>query len=220
MWDINGRFVRQAPGVRPPFLDDDALETLHAVTPKGVPFQVNLRTGVVRQGSVSLPLEQLSCFARSGQYVYTVRDKTRIQRWSIATGRYEGAFRDVGVKVSSLAPSKDDARLIAGLETGEIAVCKVGATVDVSILRGHRGPVRALCPGPRPGLFVSGADDCTLRIWDIASIGLIHVLEGHSSPIRAVHFSPTGVMVAGGASDGSVRLWGLDWAPKPEAENS
>jgi WD40 repeat protein/serine/threonine protein kinase len=215
VWGKTGAVVREIDGVRPPYMLDANAGIFRALSSEGAPLQLNLRDGARTVGEVRLPREAPACFDRSGSHIYMVRDKTRIQRWSVATGRYEGAFRDVGVKVTSLAVSKDHARVIAGLDSGEIAVCRVGTTVDISILRGHRGPVKAAAPGPRPHLCVTGGDDCTLRLWDIVTGKTLVALEGHSSPVRSALFMPTGVMIAGGATDGTVRLWGLDWPVTP-----
>jgi hypothetical protein len=210
-WDMHGNMLNQVAGIRPPLSVDEDNLTLTATSHDNRMVRIELESGQEQFEGAAIPSGDWICFSKDRRHVYSLRDDTRILRWAMATGRNEGAFRDLGTRVISLEPTMSDDRVVAGLETGEVAVYMVGSSVNVSTLRGHAAAVRALAAGPDESLWVTGSDDCSLRVWDLAREKCLAVLEGHSSPVRAAKFFPNGSMIASGGSDGSVRLWGLEW---------
>ncbi len=211
IWHTDGSLAARKDGVRLPVALGRDGKTVMALSSENRVISLDLeRLETVDQGS-PIPARDAVSFSSDRRYLYSLREKTRIQRWDSVTGRSEGAFRDLGVRVCSLVPTAEDDKVIAGMETGEVNVYMVGSGVNVATLRGHSAAVRSLAPGPEANLWVSASDDCSLRIWDLSDERCLAPLQGHSAPVRAVQFFPNGFMIASGGGDGSVRLWGLEW---------
>lgn len=210
-WNLRGTPLGTVEHVAPPIALSRDGTTLMALSSDRMPVRIDVTTLQKREEISSGCVGDSPCLAKDWEHFYSLRDGTRIQRWSTATGRSEGAFRDLGVRVASFAPTPAEDRVIAGMETGEVVVYAVGSGFNVAMLRGHTAAVRALSGGPNENVWVTGSDDCSLRVWDLPKEECLATLEGHASPIRALKIFPNGSMVASGGSDGSVRLWGLEW---------
>jgi len=210
-WDPDGNLVNEIGDVeRPVALEPDDHYVMAMSTDRRV-IRVDLDTGSRTWSGPSIPGSDFVCYSNQFGTVYSLKDAQRIQRWSAATGRSTGAFRDLGLKITALAPSEGDDKVIAGVETGEVLVYMVGSGVNIVNLRGHASAVRSLARAWHGQVWLSGSEDCSVRLWDIAEERCLAVLEGHSAPIRSVCFFPNLFMVASGSSDGGVRLWGLEW---------
>jgi WD40 repeat protein/serine/threonine protein kinase len=212
-------------------LQGDPLAVVHdvtlpiGVTPDGTgvaalsrsnePLRIDVENGQAIPGSASIHGAKFVCFSEDLGTLFSVRDGKRILRWSVATGRNEGAFRDLGFTVTVVSPPRATETVVAGTESGEVMIYVGNSGVNVTTLRGHTGAVRAMASSLDGSLCLSGSDDCSLRVWNLSEEKCIAVLEGHSSPVRAVGFFSNSSMMVSGASDGSVRLWGLEWERLP-----
>jgi WD40 repeat protein/serine/threonine protein kinase len=211
VWRSDGGLVALKEDIALPVKLGRDGETIMAVSSENRVISLDSeRLEITDQGS-AIPTEDLISFSLDCGHLFSLREETRIQRWDSMTGRSAGVFRDLGVRVCSLAPAEGDEKVLVGMETGEVNVYMVGSGVNIATLRGHSAAVRALARGPEPNLWVSASDDCSLRIWDLSDESCLAHLQGHSSPVRAVRFFPNGFMAASGGGDGSVRLWGLEW---------
>jgi len=210
-WDPRGNLVSQMEGIRLPISVSKDGRTLTAISKDSRALRIDLDGAERRLSGSVIPADEFVCFSENCKYVYTLRDGTRIQRWDTATGRNEGAFRDLGIQVTALRPTPSDDKVIGVMETGELTVYMVGSGINVSTLRGHAAAVRAVANGPGDNLWVTGSDDCSVRVWHLAQETCLTVLEGHSAPVRVVLVFPNASMLASGGRDGSVRLWGLEW---------
>ena len=216
-WRLGGELEEEIPEVRLPIsLSETGLE-ITAMDRDNSPVRIDLKTG--QRQSVGAPIggRDLVCFSQRLDTVYSLREEKRIQRWAVVDGRNLSAFRDLGIKITSLVPTASEDRVVAGMESGEVMVYMVGSGVNVAILKGHKSAVRALVPAADERYWLSGSDDCSLRIWDISEERCAAVLEGHSLPVRAACFFPNLSLVASGSNEGSVRLWGLEWVFTPSA---
>jgi len=210
-WDLQGSLIMEVPEVKLPVRLVPSGKALVALSTGNRAVRIELETGRrVWQGPV-IQGEEFVCFSGDVDSVFSLRGEQRILRWSAATGLNEGALRDLGLRITSFACSANDDRLIAGTESGEVAVYIVGSGVNVAGLRGHKEPIRVVAPGPAGNLWLTGSDDCSLRLWDTTEERCAAVFEGHSSSVRAACFFSNGSMIGSGAADGSVRLWGLEW---------
>jgi len=210
-WDMGGDLVAETPGVELPVAIERGGRSVLAVSKDGKPVTINVETGIIVSEGPAIQGEDLGCFSEDLQSVFSLRGGRLIQRWALDSGRNEAALRDLGCKITSYLPSWKDDRLVAGMETGEVAIYVGGAGVNVISLRGHREAVRVVASGPDPGLWLTGSDDCSLRLWDVPEEKSIAVLEGHSAPVRSACFFPNASLAGSGGADGSVRLWGLEW---------
>ncbi|HMK33625.1 MAG TPA: serine/threonine-protein kinase [Desulfomonilaceae bacterium] len=210
-WDIHGKLLREIEEVLLPVTMEDGDRDVIAMSPDKRIVRIGLETGSRTFSGPPIPGSNFVCFSRGLGTVYSLKDDRRIQRWSVNSGRNEGAFRDLGLKITSLAPMDGDEKMIAGVETGELLVYMVGSGVNIVNMRGHSSAVRALARAGQGQIWLTGSDDCSVKMWDLAEERCLATLEGHSAPVRAVCFFPNQFMVASGSSDGSVRLWGLEW---------
>jgi WD40 repeat protein/serine/threonine protein kinase len=211
VWDLGGNILREIGEVEPPAVLTGTGQEMILMSPQKNPVFADLATGQKSPVAAAISGTEVICFSENLETVYSLRDGTRIQRWSVATGRSEGAFRDLGIKITSLLPTRSDDKVVAGMESGEVMVYVVGSGVNVATLRGHSAPVRAMCSTTDGGLWITASDDCSLRLWDIQAERCSAVLEGHSSPARSVCLFSNLAMIASGSSEGSARLWGLEW---------
>jgi WD40 repeat protein/serine/threonine protein kinase len=210
-WDPSGQLITEIGDVERPIALEPGDHYVAAMSPDHRMIRVDLDTGAHTMTGPPIPGTDFVCFSNQFATVYSLKDDQRIQRWSTSTGRNTGAFRDLGVKITSLAPSEGDDKLIAGVETGEVLVYMVGSGVNIVNLRGHASAVRSLARAWHGQVWLSGSEDCSVRLWDIVEERCLAALEGHSAPVRSVCFFPNLFMVASGSSDGGVRLWGLEW---------
>lgn len=210
-WRLGGDLEEEIPEVLLPIsLSETGLE-LAAMDPDNCPIRIDLKTGGRNKVGAPISGRNLICFSQRLGTLYSLREEKRVQRWSVVDGRTLSAFRDLGIKITSLLPTASEDRVVAGMETGEVMVYIAGSGVNVATLRGHKSAVRALVSAGDERFWLTGADDCSLRIWDISEERCAATLEGHTSPIRAACFFPNFSLVASGSSEGSVRLWGLEW---------
>ena len=76
-----------------------------------------------------------------------------------------------------------DGRLASGSYDKTIRLWDVTAGAETARLKGHSGPVAALCMLP-DGRLASGSADNTIRLWDVTAGAEIARLEGHSRPVE------------------------------------
>jgi WD40 repeat protein len=220
-WRLGGELDDEISEVRLPISVSETGMELAAMDLNNFPVRIDLKTDGRKRLGPPIQGRHIVCFSQKMDTVYSLREEKRIQRWSVTDGRTLGAFRDLGIKITSLRPTSSEDKVVAGMETGEVMVYLVGSGVNVATLRGHKAAVRALAPAGDENYWLTGSDDCSLRIWDISEQQCSATLEGHSLPVKAVCFFPNLSLVASGSSEGSVRLWGLEWdvADSPAADS-
>lgn len=104
-------------------------------------------------------------FASGGRVVVAGGDDGRLWAWTCATGMGRPLVKlDTEVRVVAAAGE----RVAAGGADGTVARCTVDG--DCEVLRGHRGPVRALA-FTGDGTLVSAGGDRTARIWAAPATG-------------------------------------------------
>lgn len=75
------------------------------------------------------------------------------------------------------------------------------------VLRGHRGPVRAVAFSPDGRTLATGSGDGIVRLWERQGGRLMRSLSGHRGPVLGVAFAPRGGLLLSAGADGTVRLW-------------
>ncbi|HEY8375563.1 MAG TPA: protein kinase, partial [Nannocystis sp.] len=128
------------------------------------------------------------------------RDDGAIDVWTVDPRPRRRASFSAGVAVTGLA--LQSGWLASGGDDGDVRVFHLATGAPPLVLRGHRGPVRALELAP-VGL-ITGSDDGSARVWRLAPAALaVHHLGG---PVRAVAWSPDGELLAA-AGDPAVGVW-------------
>ena len=104
VWGLDGNVLNEIGEVEKPAVMSSTGQEMIVMSPGKFPVVVDLATGQKRPSGETVPGTGFVCFSQDVETVYGLRDQTKIQRWSLATGRNEGAFRDLGVKITSLLP--------------------------------------------------------------------------------------------------------------------
>ncbi|RLS52246.1 MAG: WD40 repeat domain-containing protein [Planctomycetota bacterium] len=103
------------------------------------------------------------------------------------------------------SPTGDRVALAHFNHTVRIIDTKQG--LELKVLVGHTGDVRAVSWSPDGSRIASGGHDQTVRIWDSQSGLQMLVLPGHKVHVASVRWSPDGQALASGGGDGEVRIW-------------
>jgi serine/threonine protein kinase len=74
-------------------------------------------------------------------------------------------------------------------------------------LRGHAGPLRAVCFSPDGSRIVSGSEDETVKVWDAHTGQETLTLKGHTGTVQSVAFSPDGQRIVSGSWDQTLKMW-------------
>lgn len=77
-------------------------------------------------------------------------------------------------------------------------------------LRGHLGPIRAVCFGAHDDFLASGGEDWTVRTWNTRTQSQSSVLLGHDERVNDVQISPDSRHLVSASNDGTLRIWDLD----------
>jgi WD40 repeat protein len=117
-------------------------------------------------------------------------------------------LRGHAAPVSSVAFTRDGARLASASADGDLALWDVGARQPLQhFSSGEDGPLPGLAFSPdRRTLAFSSRDKIIL--WDVSSNRRIEPpLAGHGRSVSSVVFSPSGLLLASASEDGSIILW-------------
>jgi WD40 repeat protein/tRNA A-37 threonylcarbamoyl transferase component Bud32 len=80
---------------------------------------------------------------------------------------------------------------------------------SAATLRGHSGPVKALCVTPDGEYLVSGGTDSTIRLWEVRSKRQSHVLADNAGPVQDLALNADGSLLASCDGSAVVRIWDL-----------
>lgn len=212
-WGPDGAAAIIAENILPPVFVSEDCKSMAAINGEGTPVNIDLASGKVKSMGEKLPENAIfKEFSPSLKYLYCIRNGSKIQRWDVVTGRFVGAYRDLGVDINAMASLDSDSKLISATSDGDIHVYMAGSGVNVTTVKASGYGLRSISIGPTQDICVSGGDDYVARVLNISNSRLMASLEGHGSWITSLYFFRNGSMIASGDSSGSVRLWGLTWA--------
>ena len=76
---------------------------------------------------------------------------------------------------------------------------------NISFLKGHRYPIRALCQINKK-YFASGSFDNRIKIWDFEKKECVQTLEGHQSNVICVIKYKSDMLISC-SSDKTIKIW-------------
>jgi WD40 repeat protein/tRNA A-37 threonylcarbamoyl transferase component Bud32 len=109
--------------------------------------------------------------------------------------------------ITSLAFASDG-RLASGSRDTTVRVWDRQSAQEVSVRRGHYGPVRSVAVQPETGLIFSGSDDITIKAWRAEKPQEAEVFRLHQGAATAIAFGPDGAALISVGMDGAV--WRID----------
>ena len=154
-WDVEGNVTAEIGDLRPPFALMTERGTISAMSSDGRLVTLGLETGNKSVSSASIPGMEFVGFSDDCSNVYSLRERQLVQKWSTSTGRNEGAFRDLGTKITTFLPNPFSDRVTVGLENGDAVIYVSGSGMNVSTLRGHVAAVRSVDVLPGDELAVT-----------------------------------------------------------------
>jgi len=132
-----------------------------------------------------------------------------------------GAQADSSTRVSALAVTPDERRIIAGYRDGTVRMWDASSGEEVAVLRPverrHPGQpqecadvVEALEVTPDGRRAVIGDAAGTLRVWNVANGHVKTIASAHQRIISTLAITPDGQWIVSGSEDGTIRQWDID----------
>jgi WD40 repeat protein len=85
----------------------------------------------------------------------------------------------------------------------------LASSKEITVLKGHRGPVWSVAYAPEGNLLASAGTDGTIRFWDPVSGRERVAFDWQLGRTRVVAFSPDGMRAAAGGDEG-IAVWDVD----------
>ncbi len=130
-----------------------------------------------------------------------------VRIWDWRAGKELGRLPSFDTHVVVIA-ALPHARVAAGFENGDIALCSAADAQCPRSLKGHTRSIAALVMLDVKTL-VSSSNDGTVRFWDIESGKLTHMLDAKSGKALGLAPLPEKRLAVGG-EDGKIRIWDID----------
>ena len=157
--------------------------------------------GDLGPAAISSDKRHLATAGESGAYL-----------WDYETGVVQHRLEAHGIRVSAIAFSPDNLKLITGTRLGGIGLWSVANGEPLMLLSGHSTEVKAITVSPEGKRFVSASADNSAAVWSIQTGDLLQRVSVPGSFINAAIFTPdgTGLVTADGSRTNTVRLWDLN----------
>ena len=119
--------------------------------------------------------------------------------------------RSVGMKVNSVAFSRDGKLLATGDRYLSANLWDGVTGMHLGALLGHRAPVRDVAFNQDASRLATASEDGTAAIWDTANQRQLFSLIGHDKEVLGVDFSPKGQRLAtAGGKDQTAKVWNVE----------
>jgi WD40 repeat protein len=130
-----------------------------------------------------------------------------LRLWNVEDGQLVGQCAAVRSLLQDLNFDSHGTTLAAATLEGTVVLWDMNRLEGGRILRGHTGPVNAVCWLPDGRYLASAGDDGLVRLWDIGREQGNHVYKGHQGPVTALAVSPDGRVLASAGRDATIQLW-------------
>jgi WD40 repeat protein len=97
---------------------------------------------------------------------------------------------------------------LGGLD-GEVKIVDPSTGDEVTILKGHGGPVTAIAATPDGRLLATTGVDSAVILWDTVTWRQVARMDGHTGQAWEAVMSPDGRMLATGSADGTIIVWDI-----------
>jgi WD40 repeat protein len=110
--------------------------------------------------------------------------------------------------------SADGRRVATARQDGTVELSDPAGGGDVTVLRGHEGPVHDVAFGPDGRRVATASQDGTIRVWNVDGTTAF-VLPGHPGGARTVQYTADGRWLVSTGTDETVRIWKAGAAAAP-----
>ncbi|MFC7279468.1 trypsin-like peptidase domain-containing protein [Paractinoplanes rhizophilus] len=142
---------------------------------------------------------------RGRELVVTASKDLTVRLWDPETGAQETILEEDAAWMTTLRSVTVDGRSLLAASTidGTVRLWDPASGQEQAVLRGHTGPVNAICA--IRGRLATASNDTTVRIWDPHTGRQEAILEGHADWVSSV--CAVDGMLASAGGDRIVRLW-------------
>ena len=139
-----------------------------------------------------------------------------IKLWNVKQDNEEISEEDISILklgqtgryVSVIDWSRDNTKIICGVENNIIEIWDVDSKKCINRLRNHTESITSVSCGIN-NLLVSCSVDQTVLVWNIDTGACLNVLRDHTDIVNCVSFSPNGSMFASCSNDSTIRIYTL-----------
>lgn len=175
----------------------------------------------VEDGAMACPMLRLPqaglslSFSQDSRWLATVAfseadASSRLQAWSVSTGRALGAPTTVAGAVPFLAPNEvGRLRFLHGSLQGGLSLLEVETGVAVASFSLPRGALRSCAVSPDGCRVAAGGDDGTVCVWDVPAAKPLVAIPVHARAVHWMKFARGGTCLVTASDDGVVRVWNL-----------
>jgi WD40 repeat protein len=166
-----------------------------------------LHTGIELINALAASLDG-RIVAEAGYGIMRIRDTASGAVLSSFPLTRRQADMEVNVLVKTLC-FYDDKVVAAGCEDKTVRLYRIDTGLELQVLRGHAGEVRALGASHQAGLVLSGSEDRSLRVWRVDAPQQDRVLAGHTERVNDLATSAQGEWAVSASDDFTLNIWSL-----------
>ena len=96
--------------------------------------------------------------------------------------------------------------MVAAADDNTARVWDVASGAEITVLRGHRGPIQYAMFSRDEARTITASDDGTVRLWDAVTGAELSVLGVHTSWVNHVAFDPSGTRIVTASTDQTAQI--------------
>lgn len=147
-------------------------------------------------------------FSPDGGTLYCDGNAHEVCEWDTASWSLRTVLPAPGI-VRTLSIDRENLRLAAGTEDGQIALWSMSTRTPLGTIRAHATGVYGLEFSPTGKTLVSGSDDASVKLWEPSAGTLLVTLTPHKGECPWVSFSPDGHRLCATFRDRAMITWDL-----------
>ena len=162
--------------------------------------------------SLTIPISELVLpvdFSTNGNSIVFLDSQGRISIKNLTLGDVVNLPRSSRSKISSLAISNNETRIIAGGLDNSVELWDVETRKIIRLYLGHSSPVSALEFSGDGNRIATASWDGSIILWDAVNGDRIRVIGGDGNRINSMSLDSEGTFLATSGLDNSIKLWDM-----------